>query len=197
MADTLLTGVAGIAMVAGKTLWTTGWAGSTASACLKTKIWGWIDSVWRPVSFPLQNGCGTFDAIAAGPQGTVFVVGEYASCLNCTVKYVSLWWTGRKWRQVPVIPDAKNGSDFSAVTSAPDGAAWAIASFDPVIILRWTGNSWRQVPNGKFPSLSTLDAVAATSARDAWAVGSYEGTYPGPSYLSTTLILHWNGKTWS
>ena len=33
-----------------------------------------------------------------------------------------------------------------------------------------------------------LTAVAATSARSAWAVGVGSGE---------TLILHWNGKSWS
>jgi hypothetical protein len=193
IADTLITGINGVAMVGGKTLWATGYVASTASGCLKTKIWGWIDSVWRPVATPLHSGCGTFDAVAAGPDGTVFVVGEYASCLNCTVRYVSLWWTGGKWRQVPVVPDAKNGTDFNAVTSAPDGAAWAISGYDPVLILRWTGKAWRQVPNGKFPTFTSLAAVAATSGGNAWAVGHYQGA----DYVTNTLILHWNGKTWS
>jgi hypothetical protein len=195
MAATLLTRINGIAVVGGKTLWAAGYVESTASACIKTKMWGWTDSLWQSVSLPLQSGCGTLDAIAAGPHGTAFVVGEYATCLNCATEYVSLQWTGSKWRQVPVITDAKNGTGtgFSAVTSAPDGAAWAIAGFNPVIILRWTGTSWRQVPNGKFPTYTNLDAVAAASPSDAWAVGDYQG----PDYVSTTLILHWNGKTWS
>ena len=44
---------------------------------------------------------------------------------------------------------------------------------------------------GKFPAPAggaTLTSVAATSAGNAWAVG-YSGT--------GTLILHWNGKTWT
>ena len=39
---------------------------------------------------------------------------------------------------------------------------------------------------------ATLSAVAATSARDAWAVGSYS---TGGAYK--TLIEHWNGSHWS
>jgi hypothetical protein len=39
---------------------------------------------------------------------------------------------------------------------------------------------------------ATLSAVAATSGRDAWAVGSYNA---GGSYK--TLIEHWNGSRWS
>ena len=38
---------------------------------------------------------------------------------------------------------------------------------------------------------SVLDGVAATSAGNAWAVGST------PSLAGSTLILHWNGKAWT
>jgi hypothetical protein len=36
--------------------------------------------------------------------------------------------------------------------------------------------------------------VAATSARNAWAVGSTSKINHG---TSKTLILHWNGTTWT
>jgi hypothetical protein len=38
-----------------------------------------------------------------------------------------------------------------------------------------------------------LFGVAATSARDAWAVGQYQSA-SGPL---RTLIMHWNGKAWT
>jgi len=50
---------------------------------------------------------------------------------------------------------------------------------------------WTLVSSPSRPS-ATLNAVAATSARDAWAVGSYN---KGGSFK--TLIEHWNGATWS
>jgi len=37
-----------------------------------------------------------------------------------------------------------------------------------------------------------LDAVAATSATDAWAVGNYSS-----ASASGTLILHWDGTAWT
>jgi hypothetical protein len=50
--------------------------------------------------------------------------------------------------------------------------------------------TWRVVARGG-PAGATLDAVAATSAKDAWAVGSYDNS---GGYRS--LIEHWNGKSW-
>ena len=40
---------------------------------------------------------------------------------------------------------------------------------------------------------SKLNAVAMVSARNAWAVGSYEGGTPGED---TALIEHWTGVAW-
>jgi hypothetical protein len=54
------------------------------------------------------------------------------------------------------------------------------------LILRWNGTAWKQVPSSN-PSGGRLLAVAATSASNAWAVGTGTGK---------TLILRWNGTTW-
>src|SRR5258708_18490295 len=46
------------------------------------------------------------------------------------------------------------------------------------------------------PSLTYnfLEGVSAVSGSDAWAVGSYDDNTTG---ASKTLVLHWNGTTWS
>jgi hypothetical protein len=51
--------------------------------------------------------------------------------------------------------------------------------------------SWSLVPSHS-PSGSSLNAVAATSARNAWAVGTRD---VGGAYQ--TLIERWNGRNWS
>jgi hypothetical protein len=60
------------------------------------------------------------------------------------------------------------------------------------LIEHWNGTAWKQVPSPK-PSTSDneLFSVAATSAANAWAVGSYAG-----SRVEQTLIEHWNGTAW-
>lgn len=56
------------------------------------------------------------------------------------------------------------------------------------LLLHWNGKTWTRTPN-PVPATGTLSAIAATSAVNAWAVGS--AGFPGK-----TLILHWNGKVW-
>ena len=71
------------------------------------------------------------------------------------------------------------------------------ASGSPRLTLaeHWNGHKWRVVPS---PSPGGADnillAVAAVSAHDVWAVGSFVVSGFGPSQ---TLIEHWNGTSWS
>jgi hypothetical protein len=51
--------------------------------------------------------------------------------------------------------------------------------------------AWQVVASPSRGVSATLNAVATTSARDAWAVGSYD---TGSGFR--TLIEHWNGSTW-
>jgi hypothetical protein len=85
-----------------------------------------------------------------------------------------------------------------AATSARD--AWAVGSFTAssgpkTLIEHWNGTKWVQVPspNPTVPvSEIGLNGVAATSASNAWAVGTY--TTGG---VEKTLIEHWNGRAWA
>lgn len=76
------------------------------------------------------------------------------------------------------------------VVGAAGGSGSALAA------ARVTGNAVAPVPRPG--QSSTLNAVAAVTARDAWTVGSY---CPSHCKASPTperyMILHWNGTAWS
>lgn len=83
-----------------------------------------------------------------------------------------------------------------SVVSSTD--VWAVGDADyssETLILHWDGTHWSRVPSPN-PSSDTneLSGVSAVSPTEAWAVG-VEGTFFGPGYR--TLILHWDGNTWS
>jgi hypothetical protein len=112
-----------------------------------------------------------------------------------------LRWNGIRWRRVP-SPTFRFGGQLAGVTAVSSRHAWAVGdALDKYgeqvgAILTWNGRAWRQTPVAALqsgpaapPGPSPLTAVAATSASNAWAVGSG----PGP----TPLILHWNGHRWT
>ena len=99
-----------------------------------------------------------------------------------------------------------NGTDasaprnvFTGVAATSPANAWIVGTteigIDPVhtLIVHWNGKTWQRVPSpgaaGRRTS-SYLNAVAATSRRNAWAVG--ESNIKALS----SLTEHWNGTAW-
>jgi hypothetical protein len=106
-------------------------------------------------------------------------------------------WNGAVWTTLndPALPRL---SSLGAVAVYP-GGGWAVGEYGLTdhgdgggiarhLIVRVTGSTVRRV-SVPGPAYGTLLDVAATSATDAWAVGSIFRYVP--------LILHWNGTTWT
>src|SRR5207248_2779506 len=83
------------------------------------------------------------------------------------------------------------------VWAAGDSAAGFGLGYDTLIV-HWDGSSWTVVsspnPPGAGPHDDHLHDVAALSANDIWAVGSFLYDEFGGYH---TLIEHWNGSSWS
>jgi hypothetical protein len=89
---------------------------------------------------------------------------------------------------------------LSGVAAVSASTAWAVGETGSgdgptkTLTLWWNGTAWNRVPSPSLGASARLSAVAATSARNAWAVGSTSEINHGSS---KTLILHWNGTTWT
>ena len=63
------------------------------------------------------------------------------------------------------------------------------------LIEHWDGTSWTIIPSPNLGNAENfLYGVAARSANDAWAVGSY---YDEAGSIRRSLTLHWDGQNWS
>jgi hypothetical protein len=102
-------------------------------------------------------------------------------------------WNGTAWTTVPSPTPSPAGALERVAVVSPTNA-WAVGwtgngtSDFNALIDHWDGKSWNVVPVP--PSVDAdigLNAVAATSASNAWAVG---GTMTSPRH---GVILHWNG----
>jgi hypothetical protein len=101
-------------------------------------------------------------------------------------------------------PAASGGSARSeACRCLAPGNAWAVGIVSgKALIEHWDGTAWSLVtapvpalPAGSTLVTDSLSAVAATSATDIWAVGSYVLS-PGSFFQRRSLIMHYNGTTW-
>jgi hypothetical protein len=114
------------------------------------------------------------------------------------------------WRIVPSANPGATVNELRDVVALSDDRAWAvgvdrsgpgliphpegpIALGDPhPLIERWDGTRWAAVESPAI--LGQLDAVAAGSARDVWAVGErYRTPHSG---FPSVLAEHWEGTRW-
>jgi hypothetical protein len=153
----------------------------------------WNGKTWRHVPSP-RPPFGKFGNALMGVAATSAANAWAVGCTDgCPVggSPVIERWRGTSWKQVaaPTKPFALYRLTGVATTSAT--SAWAVGGSGPVTAegaetVRWNGRNWtlRHARSG-----AVLIGVTAISAKDAWAVG---GTARG-----RTLILRWNGTTWS
>jgi hypothetical protein len=184
-AENILTGVAAISAT---NIWAVGFSWTTGPE--RTLILHWNGMVWKQVASPSPSSGGSFlTGVAATSASNAWAVGGE----GFNGPPFILHWNGTAWRRV-VIPIHFTGNILNGVAATSSRNAWAVGVLDVegperTLILHWNGIAWRRVgyPNpyheGNFTQV--LQGVAATSARNAWAVGSYDsGT------VRQTLALH-------
>ena len=113
---------------------------------------------------------------------------------------VALRFNGTNWSTTTVPNTAGDKLNDVQAFSATD--AWAVGrsapTFNGLTLARhWNGSSWAQATT---PSPGTRDnvllAVSGTATNDVWAVGWYRDL-PYGNRTQHSLVLHWNGSSWS
>jgi hypothetical protein len=96
----------------------------------------------------------------------------------------TLHWDGTNWSEM-----GKEWLSDTSFISAQNG--WAVGPFRNII--HWDGSNWTEITRMQH-ALNAIDMVSAT---DGWAVGG--GSYVGceQSQENCSLIVYWNGSTWS
>jgi hypothetical protein len=136
---------------------------------------------------------GPLFSVAATSPGNAWAVGQALTTGDTVIEH----WSGHAWTRQK-SPTPKGGGALYGVAATSATNAWAVGGNDNAPyrtqILHWNGKTWSQQ---RTPAVAgALFAVAASSARNAWAVGCAGDCYQGFGGIKT-LILHWNGKTWS
>jgi len=197
--------LSGVAATSAASAWAVG-SYFTPGGLSQTLIERWNGTTWAQTPSPNPGGAtrnNQLAGVAATSASNAWAVGSYAASASDPGHTLIVRWNGTRWAQVPSPnpggaghPDSLSGV---AATSASD--AWAVGSYASSgsagrnLVVHWDGKTWTQVPSpnaGSAGAANSLSAVAATSASDAWAVGSYSA-----GGEIRTLTLHWDGKTWT
>jgi hypothetical protein len=96
-------------------------------------------------------------------------------------------------------PNPNGGPVFTAAAAVPGtielwGVGYYVFNYWLPLIEHWDGTEWQVVASPNIQAANHyLYGVTAVAADDAWAVGLYEPQGGG----NRTLILHWDGISWS
>ena len=173
----------GVTATSATSAWAVGSTGSNRGP--EPLIAQWNGTSWKQAPSSGLPG-GELSAVTATSANSAWAVGSTNSGQS-----LILHWDGTTWKQVP---SAGTAGSLAGVAASSASSAWAVGSTNSgqSLILHWDGSTWQQVPSPNLQGRVSLSAVAVTSGRDAWAVGTLStSTSPAAS-----LILHWNGTTW-
>lgn len=112
-------------------------------------------------------------------------------------------WNGTMWKIVPSPNPGSISNELRAIAAVSANDIWAMGYFSnhqgndtaQTLIEHWDGKQWSIVSSPKVDAPSTtLNAAAAVSANDVWAIGT-SSTSNG--MMDQGLIEHWDGTRWS
>jgi hypothetical protein len=122
----------------------------------------------------------------------------------------AMHWDGANWKLVATPNVGEGTNKLNAVLALAPNDAWAVGFSTPVappkqaatltLIEHFDGTSWAVVPSPNVGSNSALQSnrllgLTGNSANDIWAFGSYFAA--DGSGHQMTLLLHWDGTSWT
>jgi len=169
-----------------------------------TLVEHWNGSSWSVVPSPKPGTGGMLGGVDAASAADVWAAGSYYNESEGFWETLITHWNGSTWSEVPSPSPGTytNALGGVAVVSAND--AWVVGSYSSgggVLTLaeHWDGHDWTVVPTPNvatgYGTSNTIGSVVARSANDVWAAGSFQNQSTG--HQSRTLLLHWDGTSWS
>jgi hypothetical protein len=185
----------GVRVVSAHDVWAVGFSAGRSGD--RTLILRWNGTRWMRVASPSPGRTGSNDdlfSVTATSSRDAWAVGYILRLPR--IRTLILKWNGRRWAHV-ASPSPGNDAELFSVDATSHSNAWAVGpvTHSKTFVLHWNGQRWKRTatPNqGGARNGNTLEAVTATSARNAWAVGFY--FFRGAAHH--TLVLHWNGTRW-
>lgn len=198
----------GVAAIAPNDVWAVGDTNSTTRSVRITLAEHWDGTSWRIVPSPnVQTTFGSsqeLTAVTAIASNDVWATGWAIDDARGGIDMLVEHFDGTRWRivQTPTpIGAFQFGLGIDAVSSSD---VWAVGYDAGGVAERnlsahWDGTAWTVVPTpnvgGGSPPDNKLQAVAAVSSNDVWAVG-WENNIGGLN-KQVTITEHWDGTAWT
>jgi len=186
---------AGVAATSPANAWAVGSTGGQ-----QTLIEHWNGKTWTRVPSPNVDTGSSLQSVTVISSDNAWAVGSYIAP-DGTRHTLTLYWNGLHWT---VVPSQTPGGDAALVSVAASWThnIWAVGIRNPTrcsnggpqcktLVEHWDGTRWTLVASPNPPSayLNEIWSISAVSRSDIWGVGTTD--------YSSTLIVHWNGSSWS
>ena len=200
----------GVSAISSTDVWAVGGSVQGNGPGSRTLVVHWNGAKWSVVASPNPgSGATELTGVRALSDHDVWAVGVQ----NLSHPHaVVLRWNGSRWSQIrvpPAVSDAVAGgrhqapSGISALAPTSPNSALAAVTYLFALppghgvffsgkVLRLRRGRWSTSANYVG---APLFAVAAASARDAWAIGYACFRFSCPPFQTATF--HWNGRRWS
>jgi hypothetical protein len=124
-------------------------------------------------------------------KGTTIAVGDEVG----QITGVAARWNGHGWAWDTSVPYRETYEAIAGIAAGPGGTAFTVGwngnnPATPPLSMKWTGQAWLKAPVSA-PSSATLNAVTFAPGGTGWAAGQVA------SYPAHSLIVRWNGTTWT
>jgi hypothetical protein len=160
----------------------------------------WDGKSWTPTFINDTEGFEGLTGVSADATNDAWAVGDAGSST------LAIHWNGTNWAAVATPENLGEGpNQLNAVVALAPDNAWAVGYSTPglagqsatlTLILHWDGTTWSIVPSPNVgPNTNRLLGITANSADDIYAFGS-NFTADG-SGNQMTLLLHWDGTSWT
>jgi hypothetical protein len=163
------------------------WAVGSASNFSASLIEHWDGQTWSVVSAP--SGSGPLYGVSADSSSDVWAVGG-VTILNFNGQTWSSQTSGASSKIALHAVVALSPTNVWAVGIGPGVPHPPYSAHPSAAIEHWDGTRWSVVanPDPAIQGSNSLQAIAAVSASDIWAVGDA---------FNGGIGEHWNGKSWS
>lgn len=174
-------GFGAMAVASPSAAWVIGFTGAGPEGAHPPLIGSWDGTRWHVDHIPTLPGRPWLsDVVAVSPTDAWAVGGRWVKgTVPHGIRSLIWHWNGRSWK---VVPSAKIGHPTRFVPTPK--TSWLLLAGE------------RKIP----ASGDQLDAIAAVSANNIWAVGQYDVLFSHHKrwgYVNRLLTEHWNGKKWT
>jgi hypothetical protein len=154
----------------------------------------WNGETWTRIPTPSPGGTGAgsvLESVTGTTSTDVWAVGTLEGDAP-----LAEHWDGESWQRIPCpAPTGALDAELHGVSAVSSDDVWAVGEMfgdgfknKHALIEHWNGTAWRPLHTPASVHQVILQAVDATAADDASAVGLFN---------HTALEEHWDGQHWS